>query len=872
MKRVVLVLILFFAAGVLAACGDDPVDEVTPPSFERLEINGQAPFAEGTHVPAVVEKQDPIRLDVYFDNPSDLDINLLRIHDRTIRASRFEDESTNEHVVFYITAGAIPGETRYSFDEFEYMHDGVQAVEVTENNTYDILVLEALPAAEIVSVDPGVDSLAFDLGLTDTDDTILDGRIELLHEDDIVAERELIAGDHVFAGLFSDQEYTIRILVDYERNDGEGLQEDYVLLESAPVSTLPKSPPTASIEEPVIGETDIRFSLTYADPHGVLMEEGLRALIIKDEIVEMEIPLDEEELADIHIENLLNNNTYTLKIVADYDLHDLEGPRVDQILAEKTFTTLQMDLPPITVDIDAPAENRVSFAIDTSALKDIVLPSTMHARLYNEADEQKWAQTLLIRDDMVYDVDGLFADNTYRLIITAKYDLGDGEGVREGVIFEDTVTTPANEKPTGDVTNVELDAASVTFTATVNDPDDTILEGRLIARLYALPVGEDFDPDDLDPYRVKVIDSGGTYTFEDVPIDHEKTYAVEIITDYDLRDKSGPVRGHALGSHYIRATKTPKPGEASIADVERILGGFIIDIDVQDPHDSFRDGEVTVSLYEGETLVHTETLSESRTVTIDTLAADTEYRIYLTATIDFDDGGEPYETVFVRETLRTVSGWPGIDFSDMNIEKESMATDVQIDDAHGSIVAGSLRLVLYDAEDEPIGTRKIEDGMHMRFLTLYSDYTYMLRVYGDIDLADGEGVREDELLHEETFTTEPYEFPIPEFSELAITEEEIRLTITDIDDSDGIYVENDMRLVLYEITDEGDVLLEEIHLDLTSPDGIGGEYVFTAQHEEEKNYRISIEASYDLNDARGLQEDEVLRSMSFSTIYDPKED
>ena len=1137
MKKWLLSLLVVTLGLSLFACNGEEEEVVTPPSLDRIEIQGRSPEADGELDPYTVEKGETIRAEIFLDNPSNVELNLVRMHDRNFRAARFEEESTREHIIIEFSASSIPGETLHTLEHIEYLDDGVETLDFEEEPAYIINVLEEAPSVTLTSVTPDVDAIDFTVSIDDTDDVLETGRIELLHEDDIEAEMSLAAGEAQFDSLLSDHAYTLRIFGDYELNDGEGMREDVLLFESDTVETLEQEAPTASFEAITVTENSAAFSVDFVDAFDVKVENSLRIELFEEEAespVET-LTLDPEALEDLAFDELLYETDYSLRLFIDYDLQDGEPPREDKLLAQASFVTEAKDIPAIDTTLQTITEDRVVFTIDASALEGIVTPGTLVASFYDDETDERLATSAFRKESGPIEVDTFTADTPVRMEIEGEFDPEDGGGERFGILHEEIFRTTANAAPDASVSAVETTQTTVSFNVTTTDTDQTFIEDGLTAHLYA------YDGEENEHIDSKSIPAGGgSFVFEDLTVYADYSYSVLLEGAYDLRDGEG-VRTWEADEVFVRARTSPKAPEGAILEIEEEKEALVVgykvhdndatlledgitisigdasesfdalegtarfeglksdsdytasldvaydlgdglieetlsledaqtlpmetpsisfeslvsdqetidyaleiededatgtleavrlfkddsliaeeqdvsgtfaglysdtaytieatyaydlndgegertltveeiltteakaapelvftdveaaqesvtfDLDITDGDDvggisaielyqdgakddeladfddlvfedllsdtaytieatyayDLNDGEgertltveesltteakaapegtleiesldlgevafalsftdeddtitedVTLELIKDEQAVDDQTFSEDDTGVFTELESDTAYTLSLVAKVDMNDGEALQEVVLSSMSFQSVDADPDVAFTDVATTPYRIDTIVSFDDQEGAVDADSLRFALYDEAGDLVGERSLEDSMHARLTALYSDHDYTARIYGDIDREDGEGLIEDALLHEGTLSTDALTLPIPEFLGWTAEGGDITIELGDIDDSENVYFEDDMRLVIYDITDgEQEVASVDLNIDET-----GGEYTFDDVHDENREYRVTIEASYDLNTYEGPLYDQILDSFTFFTI------
>lgn len=653
-RRFILWFIVISSIFILMACGDDPIDDVTRPSFGEMRVDESNPLAEdGSFDTYMAEKNAILKIEIHLDNPSNLAINSININGTTYRQSRFEEESTNQLIIFGFDVLRVPGERLYTLEGIEYTHpeDGVDEISVQTNNQFEVYVLESKPNVELNTISLSQESLNLNLTLRDSDDILDEAQLVLYQNETLIETLPLSSGQitHTFSELLSDTNYSLRVLASFERGQGSLISDDELIFEqtdivthakitpevslhlvevdknsimidydvddpdntgsfnhfeiyldevlidttinldnvvftellsdntyelvglysydlndgegtrsletSLTVTTEAKTSPTINIDE-VDGTSDqVSFNLIIDDPDDVLIDDKLEIVLRHDgdDYKTMETTLD--ELDGLIFSDIFSNTEFTLHVYANYDLNDGEGVRTHQLLGSKDFETDQVTLPEINVTYTA-TKTSFKWRIDASALYDFVVEGTMKITIY-DSEDNRLKQTRMMRETIDFELHNLLADQTIRMIITADYDLGDGEGVQSGQIdisksgetptTEPTFTTLRNLRPNGLIQSVVLTETVINFTVpNLNDPDNTAIEDSLTAYLYQ----------DDGAGNIELIDTmivvPGENTFFHAP-EEGYTYIIELYVDYDLRDGDGIHTDHHLGTYQIAA-------------------------------------------------------------------------------------------------------------------------------------------------------------------------------------------------------------------------------------------------------------------------------------------------------------------------------
>ncbi|GEM_PF-2083240 len=734
MRKYALIILLFSLPLVLFACDDDPEEEIEDPTFDRLEINGRSPLDDDNELaPYTVEKNETLEVEIFLDNPSDLDINLVRMHNRTFRASAFEDESENDHIVFELRVGSIPGEQSYTLDEIEYLHEGgVGTLSIEEGNEYKLNILEDEPEASLQDIAATTDTIEFFVDVDDLDGVLQEGRVELHDADGLVESRDLETGMGSFEGLYSDHTYTLYIYGDYELSDEEGLREEVRFFESDEITTQTNAAPTAEIINLEAGETDAAFDVDFTDADSVLLEDGLKARLLQEGTLEETIVLDPDDLEAIHLDGLYVNTEYTLEIVADYDLNDLTGERLEEELASSTFTTLEPDLAEIEVTPQDASEDSLQFHIDWTALEDAIEEGSAAAYFFDadafeehgtEADPLKVVK--LDSKDTTLDVEGFLADQEIKLLIKGDVHIEDGsDAPTRYTLHELTARTDANTPPEASVSNVTLTQTTVEYEVSLSDTDDTLMGLR--AYLYE-DDGESFE--EIDSME---LEAGGEHAFEDIDVFSDRSYTVKLSIDYDLRDGDyDPDAGYErIDQASARGTLIDKAPEGTFESIDASGPGLQHSLSVKyivhDNDDALIEDGLTLDVFKGDEHIGHKTLDNPEgTVTLDEstlgapIEADSTYTVELNAQYRRADD-RPIQTETLAEETLTTEGFPEVEMELLEATVDSLEFYVDLEDGQDNIDPANLEFRIVDVDDEQnvVDTFEPDD---FRFTTTFED-------------------------------------------------------------------------------------------------------------------------------------------------------
>ncbi len=177
----------------------------------------------------------------------------------------------------------------------------------TERKTAPIVAIDASAKTQT--------SISFGVTVTDPDGINVITKVELLHGDDapVVADNVNL---REFAGLLSNNMYTVQVTYTYDLNDGEGAHTETKTLD---IQTERKTAPIVAIDASAKTQTSISFGVTVTDPDEINSITKVELLHGDDE------PVVLEHLDAIEVAGLTPYTKYTLKISYEYDLNDGNG-------------------------------------------------------------------------------------------------------------------------------------------------------------------------------------------------------------------------------------------------------------------------------------------------------------------------------------------------------------------------------------------------------------------------------------------------------------------------------------------------------------------------------------------------------------------
>ncbi len=265
-------------------------------------------------------------------------------------------------------------------------------------------------------------SVTYAVDVTDPDSLLTVTKVEFFKGTELIAENGT-AQSGKFEGLLSNNTYTVKVTYTYDLNDGQGLRTDTVTKE---ITTVAKKAPALTFTAAASDQVSVTYAVSVSDPDNL-------ASITKVELFKgTELIAENGTAQSGKFEELLSDNTYTVKVTYTYDLNDGQGLHTDTVTKEittaaKTAPTLSFD----NTDITDSAITGSYHMADIDGIGSI----TAVALYQNGAKVQSNAEKAL-------SFAGLSYYTAYQVVVSYTYDLNDGQGVQTVTATYDFKTLP----------------------------------------------------------------------------------------------------------------------------------------------------------------------------------------------------------------------------------------------------------------------------------------------------------------------------------------------------------------------------------------------------------------------------------------------
>ena len=757
MKRLFALVSILSIALFLVACGEDETN-ITPPSYQSILIDGENPVSEGNLQTFYKQKEESILVQVNIQNPGNAEITSIKINGINYRTNRFTENSTSTMIEFLMMAPDEHGEHLFEVDEVVYRDGAImRGVDATSNHQFKVFVYRDLPVLSRVNYGLEKDQISIVFSLIDDDQTIIeDGAVVKLYTNDsVVAEETLQVGTQTvtFDQLFTDQQYEVRVYATYDLEDGFGLREDE-LLYSDIYTTASNRQPTASIERIQLFENRIVFDVELLDNDDTLLEDGLSVGLFEDDTL-ISIRTYNEAVDDVVFDNLFSNSTYAIRVLGSFDLRNGEGVNEDVLLDQHVFTTQVQYLPePEIVNLEVTNE-RINFDVDLNDPNGVFDVLSMKATLYDEEGNY-------IRDAVIDHTRGVFpevqihdllSDFTFTLVLTANYNLNDGEGIIEDeVIFQTEFVTTGNQIPTISVSETLVRQGYIDVTYSIDDPDETI-PGDIRIVLYEENGGAFTIVEELE---LLVEETEITIAY---PVMYLNNYRIKIFTDYNLYDGRGIQQDYQLYEKLL----IPVNPKAPVAELpsEPVMGSetMTFNFTILDADDTILPDTLRAILFSGDDVVATaELVAGENVVVFEELLSNQTYRIEVVTSYDLFELAGPREeqTLYESEVQTNEKEAPSV-VEDNNIRPttDTITFDLRIIDPDGVVLPETIEIVLLRNGEEvdrmTVSSLIVNDII---FTDLTANTPYVIEVYADQDYNTGGEILENEYVGEFEASTE----------------------------------------------------------------------------------------------------------------------
>ena len=649
---------------------------------------------------------------------------------------------------------------------------------------------------------------------------------------------------NVIFNVLSNEVYQIYIIADYDMNDDINDFDNKILAISDSIITDSLSPLVVEVSSLDSTLNEVSFDVLVTDNDSVI-KSGLSAVIYDKLDLLTPIatkPVTAGVVDSIQFDSLNSDTDYVVVITATYDYNEQAGEVTGPIDSFEVKTKTQVP-PTSTISDLVINEDQVSFVLEIDDLYNVLKNNTLRASLFLEGNPVAVATKLVSTSNVSFSLENFLASQNFTVVITGEHNLLDGAGDVPGTYGSYEFTTLAFDAPSATIISVNFLQNSIDALIIVSDSDETSTKD-LVAKLY---------DKDHNLLRTIALSVGTNYISFDVTANENEFYAIEVSSDYNLRDGAPEVDGEILYEHIEYIDSLLKP-EADIISITPNKTSIDLIIDVYDIDNTIIGGTTVVELYLDGVLQATSApisgLGVNITFNTD-IRSDREYVVVIKTDYEISAaiGTQYNKELYSTSTITLPLEEPETSVDTNSVQATEMEFDIAIIDNEGIITLQEA--VLYEGFTE-VGRITIPASGVVGFSNLQGATIYRLVV----ELTYNNNVTDESMLYEvatEFVTTEDASIPTGSINSLDITNDTITVKYSYLD-SDNVDVDNEQYLVL----DDGTT---QVLVPITQ--GANSLYVFD-DLAHNTNYTITITSSYDLNDNNDYT-DEVLAITNDST-------
>ena len=617
--------------------------------------------------------------------------------------------------------------------------------------------------------------------------------------------------------------------------DGNGVQLREIHREV--FTTLSLITPTANIGGITLSHNEVSFSVSFSDPNNTVIPGSFRAKLYQDSthIETITLPL---ESGTFSFDNqfIEAGHLYRVEIYFDYDLKDRDGMVENVLLDQRASMFVLPQLPQLIFD-------------ETITQDSIVFD-------YVIIDNDQ----LLTEDSLTLTLEGQI-----RQFVEARFDAITIKNIHVHLTTQAGFELQSLEYQFNTVGKTLLvTGGSLSLSGSEATLSDAkwyfVIDGELITTSAIDFVQDDNQLVSLGSIQFPIVDATLTFVNQfTLNIDEANPYHIivsgsafnEHITDQALRVDTSLVTLAAVGI-------TP----SSINDLvlARHFDAFSFIDQTRITHAlSLTGGSINVQDLLGD---------------LQFMLSDQEYHLVIEMTYDRGDGRGTQKMALLDDAFSTLSkARPTIVMETDEELALSNMIEVRLDvtDLDQTVVPGSLFFGVYRLLEDDTSIRigqlvKLDSTMTINVLNLLADNSYILRVYGDINLNDDTLIQSFVLLAEERFETDPEEFFIPRITDLDVDANAETITVTIENVTSTSVFTDDLILELIMEDAQGETL--EVYQRTLSKDAffIGGTFIFSEasiDFSSDNQFRIRLIASYNLQDGSGPVVNGILDVFSF---------
>lgn len=339
--------------------------------------------------------------------------------------------------------------------DFSYTIDGTKIADWVGQDVTTVAKIK--PTIEITDISADKTSVSYKINMEDADDVSSIDKVALLKNGEVVDSNQGNT-EGTFDGLLSNNTYGIEVSYTYDLNDGNGTQSGNV---TQAVSTISKVTPQIRITDVSSDQTTVSYEFVTTDEDEICTIDKVE--LLKDGI---EVASN-NGLASGTFDNLLSNNSYTIRVEYSYDLNDGNG--VIHSFVEQEITTVAKAKPVVGINEDEVTDSSISADVIFTDIDSIGMIDSIE--LYND-DE-----IVAVNSSNEVNFTGLDYYTDYRVVINYSYDLNDGKGMVKEKYEKAYKTSPY----------IGFDSCEIINTSAVSEGETIYIEANIENPLSAMP-------------------------------------------------------------------------------------------------------------------------------------------------------------------------------------------------------------------------------------------------------------------------------------------------------------------------------------------------------------------------------------------------
>ena len=571
----------------------------------------------------------------------------------------------------------------------------------------NITTLAKTSPVALISLTATKDTINYQIGLTDSDKTLVDYKVKLYFEDHLINEKNDLTGS--FDNLLSNSDYQMIVELKYDLNDANGVvQKNF----TKAIKTEALSAPLVTISASALKE-EINYEVKVNDYENIFVLDSVK-LLQNNEIVK------EANNLQSSFTNVLSNNTYDVVLYYHYNLNDGLGNIFETKKA--TVTTLAKTAPSVSLSLSS-TKNSIDYDLLIMDEDNILVIDNV--KLMQE-------DVVLSNQPIENSFRNLLSNNQYQVLVNYHYDLNDGSGIVT-LTTQNAISTLSLAEP---VLSIALVSTKREINYEISKED---LDG-VITNILVQAIRNDV-VEKSNNSEIGTLDN----LFSDT------IYTVVLSYTYDLNDGFGPVEKKISQMIVTKAYLTPTLSLEAIATKNNIS----YNTSIIDP-----DNLITincVTLYHSEDSIKTLTTSSGL---FDNLLSNTKYQVVVNYSYNLNNGsGDQVLNVFkVLSTKEMVKPLASLV---LDVTKNSISYSTSLVDSDQLFILDRVELLL---NGELIASKYALNDVFDNVLA-DKEYTVLLKYHYDLNNGNGE------ISEEKTYIVNTLAYAAPDVTLTVVSNE-----------------------------------------------------------------------------------------------------